>query len=110
MLTQPVLTALLAKRRHVRLDATWTTDAAFRETGTVVAAARAEGILAVETQAAARYAFANASGKPVLRFAQVTDQMSQINGGLVKGEADGVHHALSLITVADRAALEVVRK
>lgn len=99
-LTQPVLAALLAAGRHVHLGATWTTDAPFRETETAVAAARAEGILAVEMEAAALYAFAKAAGKPVLCFAQVTNQMGQINVDFEKGEANGAHDALSLITIA----------
>jgi uridine phosphorylase len=109
-LTQPVLAALQAAGRHVHLGATWTTDAPFRETGTAVAAARAEGILAVEMEAAALYAFARASGKPVLCFAQVTNQMGQIDGDFEKGEANGAHDALSLVTISARAALAAAPK
>jgi uridine phosphorylase len=109
-LTQPVMAALLATGRHVHLGATWTTDAPFRETETAVAAARAEGILAVEMEAAGLYAFAMASGKRVLCFTQVTNQMGQIDGDFEKGEANGAHDALGLITTAARAALEVAGK
>ena len=109
-LTQPVMAALLASGRHVHLGATWTTDAPFRETETAVDAARAEGILAVEMEAAALYAFARASSKPVLCFAQVTNQMGQINGDFEKGEANGAHDALGLITIATRTALAVAGK
>jgi purine-nucleoside phosphorylase len=104
------MAALLETGRHVQLGTTWTTDAPFRETATAVAAARAEGILAVEMEAAALYAFATASGKPVLCFAQVTNQMGQIDGDFEKGEANGAHDALGLITIAARAALEVAGK
>jgi uridine phosphorylase len=38
--------------------ATWTTDAPYRETETAIAVARAHGVLAVEMEAAALYAFA----------------------------------------------------
>jgi uridine phosphorylase len=109
-LTRPIMAALLETGRHVQLGTTWTTDAPFRETATAVAAARAEGILAVEMEAAALYAFATASGKPVLCFAQVTNQMGQIDGDFEKGEANGAHDALGLITIAARAALEVAGK
>ena len=44
----------------VRVGATWTTDAPFRETAEAIAAAREAGILAVEMEAAALYAFAEA--------------------------------------------------
>jgi uridine phosphorylase len=107
-LTQPVFAALQAMGRHVHRGATWTTDAPFRETETAVAAARAEGILAVEMEAAALYAFAKASGNRVLCFAQVTNQMGQISGDFEKGEANGAHDALSLISIAAAAALTAV--
>lgn len=109
-LTQPVLRALRATGRHVHLGATWTTDAPFRETEAAVAAARAEGILAVEMEAAALYAFAIASGKRVLCFAQVTNQMGQVDNDFEKGEDNGAHDALSLITIAAQAAMQVVGK
>ena len=104
-LTAPVMAALLAMGRHVHLGATWTTDAPFRETEAAVGAARAEGILAVEMEAAALYAFARASGKPVLCFAQVTNQMGRIDGDFEKGEANGAHDALGLIAIAARAVM-----
>jgi len=109
-LTQPVIAALLEAGRHVHLGASWTTDAPFRETEAAVTAARAEGILAVEMEAAALYAFARASAKPVLCFAQVTNQMGQIIGDFEKGEANGAHDALGLIAVAARAAMKVAGK
>jgi uridine phosphorylase len=104
-LTKPVLAALLAAGRHVHPGATWTTDAPFRETGQAVEAARAENILAVEMEAAALYAFAKARGKRVLCFAQVTNQLGQVEGDFEKGDEAGAHDALALITIAARAAL-----
>lgn len=106
-LTQPVMAALLSAGQLVHLGATWTTDAPFRETETAIAAARAEGILAVEMEAAALYAFAKACGKKVLCFAQVTNQMGQIDGDFEKGEANGAHNALVLVTSAARAAMGI---
>jgi uridine phosphorylase len=44
----------------LEVGATWTTDAPFRETATAVAKARGAGLLAVEMEAAALYAFAAA--------------------------------------------------
>ena len=46
--------------------ATWTTDAPYRETEEAIAAMTAKGLLAVEMEAAALYAFAAARQKPVL--------------------------------------------
>jgi uridine phosphorylase len=54
------------------VGATWTTDAPFRETADAIAAAKAKGMLGVEMEAAALYAFARASGSAVLCLAHVT--------------------------------------
>lgn len=87
----------------VHRGATWTTDAPFRETETAIDAARAEGILAVEMEAAALYAFAEARGKPVVCFAHVTNQMAQIEGDFEKGEAGGSTGALAVVAATARA-------
>ena len=85
---------------------TWTTDAPFRETTATIAARQAEGLLAVEMEAAALYAFAKARGRPVVCFAHVTNQMGRTDGDFEKGEANGARDALRLIeaivSVADR--------
>lgn len=80
--------------------ATWTTDAPFRETASAIAAMTARGLLAVEMEAAALYAFAAARGKPVICFAHVTNQMAQIEGDFEKGEAEGTTDALRVIRIA----------
>jgi uridine phosphorylase len=67
----------------------WTTDAPFRETEEAIEFARAEGILAVEMEAAALYALAEAKGYPIVCFARVTNQMGVIENDFEKGEADG---------------------
>jgi uridine phosphorylase len=85
--------------------ATWTTDAPFRQTTDVVASARARGLLAVEMEAAALYAFAAAREQPVLCFAHVTNQMAQLPGDFEKGEAAGTDGALALIQAAARRFL-----
>jgi uridine phosphorylase len=86
--------------------ASWTTDAPFRETTEAVATARARGLLAVEMEAAALYAFATARGKPVLCFGHVTNQMAQVPDDFEKGKAAGTDHALALILAAARRFLE----
>ncbi|MBW2448144.1 MAG: nucleoside phosphorylase [Deltaproteobacteria bacterium] len=87
----------------VERGATWTTDAPFRETAEAIRAREADGILAVEMEAAALYAFARARGKDVLCFAHVTNQMAQIHGDFEKGAADGTTDALAVITAAVRS-------
>jgi uridine phosphorylase len=106
-LIQPVLAGLLIAGLHVHSGATWTTDAPFRETEAAITAARTEGILAVEMEAAALYAFAKARGKKVLCFAQVTNQMGQIDGDFEKGEANGAHDAFALVTRAAQVAMGI---
>src|ERR1700730_4709379 len=53
--------AVRAKGVNVITGSSWTTDAPFRETEEAIAAARSKGILAVEMEAAALYAFASAT-------------------------------------------------
>lgn len=81
----------------VHRGATWTTDAPFRETEVAIDAAREEGILAVEMEAAALYAFAKARERPVVCFAHVTNQMATVDGDFEKGEADGTATARAVI-------------
>ena len=88
----------------VERGATWTTDAPYRETLQAIDAARAEGILAVEMEAAALYAFAEARQKAVLCFAHVTNQMGQ-SGDFEKGEANGATASLALIRAVAEAYL-----
>ncbi|MCF6309402.1 MAG: nucleoside phosphorylase [Sulfurimonas sp.] len=79
--------------------ATWTTDAPFRETAVAIEQAKSYGILAVEMEASALYAFAKARKKTVICFAHVTNQMGNIEGDFEKGEANGSSDALKLIAV-----------
>lgn len=81
----------------VERGATWTTDAPFRETAEAIAAMQAKGLLAVEMEAAALYAFAEARNKPVVCFAHVTNQMARIEGDFEKGEGNGSVDALRVI-------------
>jgi len=83
---------------RVLTGATWTTDAPFRETEAAIAAARGRGILAVEMEAAALYAFAKARGRAVICLAHVTNQMGTIEGDFEKGEANGTADALAVVS------------
>lgn len=87
----------------VYTGATWTTDAPFRETESAIERARAAGILAVEMEAAALYAFAEVREQPVVCFAHVTNQMGQTAEGFEKGEANGSQDALEVIDAAATA-------
>jgi len=74
----------------VEEGAVWTTDAPFRETKEAITLAKQEGLLAVEMETAALYAFAAARRRPVLCLAHVTNCMA-------KGEAEGSVAVLGLL-------------
>ncbi|GAC1630838.1 MAG: hypothetical protein NVS4B11_30740 [Ktedonobacteraceae bacterium] len=78
--------------------ASWTTDAPFRETEAQIEWCREQGILAVEMEAAALYAFASVKQVDIICFAHVTNQMGQAEGDFEKGEASGSETALHVIT------------
>jgi uridine phosphorylase len=89
--------ALKARGLHAVVGTSWTTDAPFRETTQAIEAARARGVLAVEMEAAALYAFATAAGVDVLCLAHVTNTMGQTDQDFEKGEADGTADALRIL-------------
>lgn len=82
---------------RVLVGASWTTDAPFRETAEAIAAARAQGVLAVEMEAAALYTFARVRGQSVLCLAHVTNTMGQADRDFEKGESDGTTAALRVL-------------
>jgi uridine phosphorylase len=90
-------TALRGRGPVLHVGASWTTDAPFRETATAIAKARARGILCVEMEAAALYAFAQASGHAVLCLAQITNQLGLAENDFEKGEQAGATAALTLL-------------
>lgn len=83
--------------------ATWTTDAPFRETESAITKCRDLGIMAVEMEAAALYAFAEARGKAVACFAHVTNQMARPEGDFEKGADGGSHAALHIVGLTAHA-------
>lgn len=103
--------ALTARLEHAFDDlpfdvvsgATWTTDAPFRETAAAIDAMRAEGLEAVEMEAAALYAFASARKRQVVCFAHITNRMATDGDDFEKGEAGGAVAALELIDTVVRA-------
>lgn len=96
-------TALAAAGMPVQTGAAWTTDAPFRETAEAIEIAEKAGILAVEMEAAALYAFATAREKPVICFAHITNQMGRVDGDFEKGAADGAEESLKVISLVGRA-------
>ena len=68
---------------------------------------RRRGLLAVEMEASALYAFARARDKPVICFAHVTNQMGQIEGDFEKGKARGTTDALAILVNTARRLMDV---
>ncbi len=89
----------------VRRGASWTTDAPFRETETAIASRAAAGVVAVEMEAAALYAFARSSGHPVLCLAHVTNQLGRAEGDFEKGAGNGARASLDLVALFARTWL-----
>lgn len=87
----------------VLTGATWTTDAPFRETEAAIARRKAEGLLAVEMEAAALYAFARARRRPVLCLAHVTNQLGCVDGDFEKGDHNGASRSIALASAFARA-------
>lgn len=94
----------------VHRGATWTTDAPYRETEAAIATARAHGVLAVEMEAAALYAFAAAAQRSVVCFAHVTNSMAQSEGDFEKGDADGTTATLAVVAAAAQEWLSSLTK
>ncbi len=97
--------ALSGSQTPIEVGPTWTTDAPFRETAAAIASARDMGVLAVEMEAAALYAFAAARQRPVLCLAHVTNQMGQIEGDFEKGAVSGAVASLEVIEAIARGWL-----
>ena len=91
------IAALAKSNRSTIVGSTWTTDAPFRETSQAIESARSKGVLAVEMEAAALYAFARAQRKNVLCLAHVTNSMGRDGPDFEKGEAAGAADALAIL-------------
>jgi uridine phosphorylase len=108
---RPELAALARAAREDRgasmhTGTTWTTDAPFRETEAMIEACRANGILAVEMEAAALYALAQAQQRDIICFAHVTNQMAQDGEDFEKGPDQGSQAALQVISWMTRTWLQ----
>ena len=88
----------MASMTDVVQGGTWTTDAPFRETHEAIAFAESERLLAVEMEAAALYALAQARRYPILCVAHVTNVMGQLENDFEKGEHSGNPAFLGLVS------------
>jgi uridine phosphorylase len=108
-LTNAVARALSGLLTPLLRGASWTIDAPFRESASLVAARRAEGILSVEMEAAALLAMGRALRRPVTCLAHVTNTMATRPDDFEKGGHDGQEEALDLCARAVEAAIAHVR-
>jgi uridine phosphorylase len=83
---------------HFHIGDTWTTDAPFRETADSIAMRRDAGILAVEMEAAALYAFGAACRRPVICLAHVSNRLGCVEGDFEKGHSNGACSSIALVT------------
>lgn len=102
-LVSKVTEALSDEGLSALVGPSWTTDAPFRETAEAIEAARAKGILAVEMEAAALYAFARARDVSVLCLAHVTNTMGLADRDFEKGDSDGTTDALRVLEITAKA-------
>jgi uridine phosphorylase len=108
-LTDAVARALAGTTTALLRGASWTTDAPFRESASLIARRRAEGILCVEMEAAALLAMGRALGRPVACLAHVTNAMATRPDDFEKGGHDGQEEALDVCARAVAAAVAHVR-
>jgi uridine phosphorylase len=97
--------ALSNVRTPVVRGASWTTDAPFRETETLIAARGGEGIVCVEMEAAALLAMGSALRRRVVCLAHVTNAMATRPDDFEKGGHDGQEEALDVCARAVTAVL-----
>jgi uridine phosphorylase len=101
-----VKSRLAAADVPILAGASWTTDAPFRETETLIAARREEGVVSVEMEAAALLALGTAIGKPVACLAHVTNAMATRGEDFEKGGDAGLEESLAVCALALEAAVE----
>ncbi|OGJ45034.1 MAG: uridine phosphorylase [Candidatus Kerfeldbacteria bacterium RIFOXYA2_FULL_38_24] len=81
----------------IKKGITWTTDGPFRETISKIRHAKSKGAIAVEMEASALYAFAEAKKKKVVCIAHITNQMGQTENDFEKGLENGSVESLDMI-------------
>jgi uridine phosphorylase len=108
-LTGAVARALTGIATPLLRGASWTTDAPFRESASLITGRRAEGVLSVEMEAAALLAMGRARRRPVTCLAHVTNAMATRPDDFEKGGHDGQEEALEVCFRALAAAVGYAR-
>jgi uridine phosphorylase len=107
----PVLVAAVRERMAmlpvtVHAGPSWSTDAPFRETESLIASRRREGIVSVEMEAAALLTLGKVVRRPVVCIAHVTNSMATREEDFEKGGDAGLADSLSVCAAALEVALE----
>jgi uridine phosphorylase len=108
-LTDAVARGLAGTPTPLLRGVSWTTDAPFRESASLIAGRRAEGALSVEMEAAALLAMGRALRRPVTCLAHVTNAMATRPDDFEKGGHDGQEEALEVCAQALAAAVAYAR-
>ncbi|PSL27742.1 nucleoside phosphorylase [Dyadobacter jiangsuensis] len=96
-LKQPLKEHFLTTGLMVEPGRSWTTDAPYRETQTAIDYAKTQGVICVEMEAAALYAFAMARNANVVCYAHLTNTMAQDGQDFEKGVENGSLDSLDII-------------
>lgn len=83
----------------------WTTDAPYRETALAIKEAERRGIVCVEMEAAALYAYAAAARQHVVCLAHITNTMAVDGDDFEKGNDNGVNASLAVAFAVATAVL-----
>ncbi|WP_229317561.1 nucleoside phosphorylase [Larkinella sp. C7] len=97
VLKQKLINSFAGNALMVEVGRSWTTDAPYRETKTAIELAKTQGVISVEMEAAALYAFAMAKNKKVICYAHLTNTMGQDGQDFEKGIENGSVDSLSII-------------
>jgi uridine phosphorylase len=94
---EEVATSIMNASSALIRGGAWTTDAPYRETAQATKEMRDKGLLSVEMESAALYAYAHAASRAILCFAHITNQMAVNEVDFEKGHDNGNAAMIHLI-------------
>jgi uridine phosphorylase len=104
-LTTPIARELSTLGVPVRTGKVWTTDAPYRETKQQLEQWAAEGVMAVEMQAASLFAFGQARHVPVAVLARVSNAVDHRESQFDTGSFE---QGLTILTALARAGISII--
>jgi uridine phosphorylase len=97
VLLQSLQTTFQGAGLPVEVGDSWTTDAPYRETASSIEEAKRKGVIAVEMEAAALYAYSSFKNRKTVCYAHLTNTMAQNELDFEKGIENGSLESLELI-------------